>query len=286
MLGGATCEAPTLQTDAFLWGHEMAEHRTEVKWPASWEALGLIFAYFVAAKDLPTVMRMLQIPRCIPRAVKDLMLWCNSSSDFWYLIWFAIGSATAFLFFLPRTVVTESQTEDQAQGGRPKTVAASSEREDLIRKAAKNAVAAMKHDHLLRGIRSLGLMFLREFILERLGVALYGTFKRPSTWSAEPDRHVSIDRITYHDGRGIEFQYPRTNDQLIVRTHPPEDDTYRDEKRAPTRHERVVLLFASNFYPRWCVTSMVKRLLLSGGSMIMRAWLWASRGKGRKQSIK
>ncbi len=72
----------------------MADLRKLYKEINPWEVLLAFFGYFAIAKDVPTNIRTLQIPRLVPDLVKNKLLQWNSSGDFWVLL-----SFTCFVIF-------------------------------------------------------------------------------------------------------------------------------------------------------------------------------------------
>ena len=80
--------------------------------------------------------------------------------------------------------------------------------EDKDSSPGERAVRTMTKQRLLRIIRSMGLVLIYEWMLDRLGVTLYSGFKRYLDWAPRPDLLEHIDRYTLKD-ESIEFQYSR-----------------------------------------------------------------------------
>jgi hypothetical protein len=87
------------------------------------------------------------------------------------------------------------------------------------------AVRAMKRHLFLRIIRSLGFVLIYEWLLDRMGVTLYGGFSRYSDWEPRPDLIDRIDRYTLKD-ESIEFQYSRNHSFIEYRSGRGDDRKY------------------------------------------------------------
>lgn len=70
------------------------------------------------------------------------------------------------------------------------------------------AVQVMKRHQLLRILRSFGLVIIYEWLLDRMGVQLYGGFNRYADWTPRPELFDYIDRYSL-DNESVEFQYSR-----------------------------------------------------------------------------
>jgi len=226
----------------------MAIDRTKVERAKPWEILAAFFGYFAVAKDAPDALRMLQIPKFLrfflPCARNQLLEW-NASPDFWLLLFFTIITIIIWVRFVRQKKVPEEKEKEDLK-------------EDTIKKLSKE----FRRQYLIRVIRSFGLVLLRGILLTLLKVRSYGTFKRPAPphWPPAPDRLDSIDRISFADGMGIEFQYSADFTHLIIREHPKNSDQFGDFKtRQPTWADIKILLIASNIFPFWFFIYLVKR---------------------------
>lgn len=205
--------------------------------PEPWEILGAIIAYFAVAKDVPAVLRSLLGWGEKEGWSDTALLWC-----------FTVPFLFASLWLLWRSYADEALEANT---------------DDLPTKKGLglNDVQRMK---LVRVVRSLGFVWWRERKLDKMGIALYGTFERPETWEPMPGRTPYIDRLMYADGRGIEYQYSRGHDVVYVREHEPRSDSqpapYGPEaSRRPTPDDRRLLLVASNHFPWWYVRYLLSR---------------------------
>lgn len=222
----------------------MAKTRKTLEPPKPWEVLGAFFGYFAVAKDVPTVLRTLGLPKIIPSCFKDLLLRINKHPDFWLLLLFTICTLLLVFWFLPRREEPEELSEQDQLA---------------------SAVAALRRGKLLRVVRSLGLVLLREKVLDWMGVGLYGTFRKHPTWPPDPTRSKYVDRITYTGGAGVEYQYGKNFCKVFVRTHPANNNTYGStEERIPNFGDMRLLLVASNFFPFWLVIHTLKRAFCCG----------------------
>ncbi len=220
----------------------MADKRETLDPPKPWEILGAFFGYFAVAKDAPAVLRQLKIGALIPIECKSRLLQWNGDGDFWFSLFFTLVTLAIVLWWLPRERKKEKEeNKDQA----------------------KQLAAYLRQSRIIRTVRSFGLVLIREWTLDLLGVGLYGTFKRHSTWSPEPRRLKHVDRITYRSGYGIEMQYGKNFETVFARTHPENDDNYGPTaEMAPTWREVALLLVASNCFPFWFLVFLLKRPLV------------------------
>lgn len=102
---------------------------------------------------------------------------------------------------------------------------------------------------------------LRQSILNKMRVVLYGTFKIKSC-SPEEKCFAYVDTITIEkeDEEGyslydsIQFQYPKDYRNLLIRERSGlyEDESYGEPyERPPSMKDIKLLLVASNFFYRW-----------------------------------
>lgn len=225
----------------------MAELREKLESSKPWEILATFFGYFAVAGDVPEILRTLNLSKLIPNVIKTYFLKWNPDSDFWFLLFFTGSTVLLWLWLIPRKKEVKENKDK--------------EREDIIREIA----TTMRRKNIIRIVRSFGLVFLREFLLSRLlKVSFYGTFKRPPppNWPPAPDRFKSVDRISFSDGTGIEFQYSRDFENLISRKHPKGSDQFgAEEQRKPSWDDIKLLLIASNIFPFWHVMFLLNKSL-------------------------
>lgn len=224
----------------------MAKRRLQISDISPLEILGAFFGYFAVAKDVPDILKMLSIKALLCDSWKKKLLTLNPNANFWYLLFFTVVAIAVFFIF----VVTQKEPKKDQNQDTFSTL----DNDDY------DLHASWKRIRRLSVLRSLGLNLVREWILTRLGVSLYGTFKRQSDWMPAPERFKYIDRINYEGAGGDEFQYAKNFKFVIVRTHPANNDTYGPaETRVPTFKECRTLLFASNFFPFWLLIHLLRR---------------------------
>lgn len=225
----------------------MAKSRFQLNDISPWEILGGFFGYFAVANDVPDILRKLSIRSLVPNSLEKCLLEINPSTDFWYLSTFTFITFVGF-FGVVSTSGPSKENPNQDTKSRKDS--------DLY----KELKASMKRMRKISIIRSFGLIIVREWILSRLKISLYGTFKRPSEWEKQPERFNYIDRINYEQGDGYEFQYLRDYKRVIVRNHSSHDSTYGPEDiRLPTWKECRLLIVASNFFFLWFVIHIFRR---------------------------
>ena len=213
----------------------MAIRRRKTRDPKAWEKMAAYFAFFAVLKDAPTVLRRLCPAHWRPRVLLGFV----NSGDFWWSWLFTIVS---FMFLA--WVLWPSHSEELVDEDVPKR--------DTERR--KQIEAVFRRHRRIRVARSLGLVLVREKLLDRLDVGLYATFPRRQFATPEPapDRFDYIDRITFKDGTGFEYQYPRGCGPVFVRQHAADSSQYGPpERRKLTSREIWILLIASDFYPFW-----------------------------------
>lgn len=218
----------------------MTVKRDDFEPPKPWEILGAFFGYFAVAKDAPSVMRTLGATRLCPDWLRTCLLDVNKHADTWLLWMFTIVTVVFLSYLLWRR--------------RPRE--APSDSDDM-----KDALRAMKRHRILRIVRSLGLVLVRNAVMDLLGVTRYGTFKKPSTWPRDPKIFNYVDRINLTGGKGLEYQYARDFSNLLVREHPPTTDDYGPTaERRPTWNDFKVLIAGSNIFLLWFPAHLVMRL--------------------------
>ncbi len=211
----------------------------------------MVFGYLAVAKDVPLTLRKLLISKAIPESWKIALLQRVANRDFWYVLSFTIFLIVLYFLLLWRT--TGNEVEDEDSGSKALSGELGSKKKQDHSKARRDrAVAVLKRYRLIRIIRSFGLVIIREKLLDLMKVGLYGTFRRQENWSPEPNRFCFIDRVTFIDGTGSEYQYSRNFRDIIVRTHPFDLAHYeRHLLRPPAISDIKLLLVASNFFLFW-----------------------------------
>jgi len=205
--------------------------------------------YFSGAGRVVYVVRTLAIPNLLPQALKRLLLSSNHNADFWILLAFTAPICIFFIWLIVRGLWRENPEEPDPQ-------------KDTLTKAIETAFTITERNHRWRIIRSFGLLWLREWLLDRMDIRLYGTFMKSSNWPHDPDRSNYVDRLTFKNGTGIEVQYASDYSRILARTHSADSDTFGEtESRLPTVRETEILLFASNYFPFWWAAFLIKRLL-------------------------
>lgn len=208
------------------------------KW---WHPAAAGFAFVVAAKDAPDVIQTAAQPWV------DL----SKTTSLWIFI---AGTAVLLLGGLVNATVPK-QTQP---------VNAMPTQTQISKK--------MKWMNVKRGLFSLGLIPLREFLLDRFDVGIYHTFTRTTmnqfnkspevgkliAWADEPDRFSFIDRFSFEKSGqytgGAEFQYSRDFTKMFIRyTEKGTFDFKSVEERDPNMREVALLMIGSNFFPLWLI---------------------------------
>lgn len=208
----------------------------------TWEILATFFGYFAISNDVPQIFRTLGLSKIVPYCIKEQLLFWNQNVDFW-ILWFFTGVTVFGTLWLlwPEKIQPEDKNEDRVA----------------------RIVKTLKRHRIIRIIRSLGLVLVRESLLGIMGVSTYGTFRRPDEWSVEESRFDFIDRISFINTNGYEFQYSKSADKIIIREHPKNNDQYGPESETPlTWHHAKVLLIASNFFPFWLLIYFFKKCFM------------------------
>ena len=227
----------------------MARSRNSIQSPKPWEALASFFGYFAVAKDAPYILRTLCLSKLVPSRTIRYMLHFESNPDFWLLCSFTLG--TLFFYFVCltryRTPIVEQDTDKDAA-------------------LYNRAFSVYDRERRLRYIRTLGFLYLREKTLDKLGVSLYGTFRRPSYWPLAPGWCDYIDRITFMDKTGIEVQYSLNYSELFIRRHRSDTDNFGESQIfAPGKKEFAILLIASNYFLFWWLISLFMKIVRRSG---------------------
>lgn len=227
----------------------MAKSRFQLSDLSPLEILGGFFGYFAVANDIPNILRKLSVRSLVPDSWKACLLRFNSNPDFWYLITFTLLVIVGLL----RLISSQKPKKEDPNQDTPQTF-------ETLNDDTFDLEASWKRMRKISILRSFGLILVREWILNRLKISLYGTFKRQSDWEPQPERFDYIDRINYDQGEGYEFQYSKNFKFVIVRTHPSDNSTYGPSStRTPNLKEIRDLLFASNFFPFWCLIHLLRR---------------------------
>lgn len=219
----------------------MSKLRSDIEPAKKWELLGALFGYLAVAKDVPGILALVGIGELCPKQVKIALLGIHNDPNRWYLVFF-----TGSLFFLMCWVLWSRAPSNEQVDDDPRSV--------IDRHYFRIRI--------IRVIRSLGLIYLRENILDKLKIKRYGTFRRPSEWAPEPNRSIFVDRISFIDGRGIEYQYSSKFDIVYVRTHSSDTDKFGESlEQEPSWADIKCLLIASNYFPFWICINFSLRLL-------------------------
>jgi hypothetical protein len=223
----------------------MAQKIESYETPNIWEILASFFGYFAVAKDVPNIFRTLHLPSLFPDCIKKKMLEWVPDSNFWLLLSFTIPILLFLLYFL-------FKKEPREPPEKP-------DEEIRIEKISK----ILRRGRVIRVIRTFGLVLVREFILDRLGITIYGTFTRPEEWPEQATHFDFIDRIRFKSRDGIEFQYRRNYLYLTIRKHPGDNFEYGPPEDVPLKWEYLkILMVASNFFPFWLFVYLLKRPLV------------------------
>lgn len=180
--------------------------------------------------------------------MKKALLGVHNSGDRW-LLW---GFTAALVFLAIGILWSPKQRREPA---------AKDSRDDEAR--LRRSEQAYREQRLIRVIRSFGLVLLRDFATDRLGVSFYGTIGRPPPplWTAAPDRFDRLDRMIFSGGQGREYQYTRSFRELIVREHPADSADFGPEvRRRATWTDAKILLLTSSIFPFWLVPHLLVSL--------------------------
>lgn len=220
----------------------MPSLRQEIQSPKFWKILAGVFTYFVVIKEVPPTLKMLRAGRIFPAQVKDFLLSIIDSRDIWYIIFFTLLAVIVSLSILRAKPVRESQDVDFRE----------------------RAIKYLRWNNVIRTIRSFGLVPIREWIMDRLGISIYGTFKRPSDWTPNPKAFNYLDRINFSNGAGREYQYSRNFVFVIIREHTEHSDLFGPTaERVPTVTDIKHMSVASWFFPLWLIIHLMRRPFLS-----------------------
>jgi len=121
----------------------------------------------------------------------------------------------------------------------------------------ERAVRAMKRHRLLRIVRSLGFVLIYEWVLDKMGVTLYGGFNRYSDWEPRPDLLDHIDRYTL-ENESIEFQYSRDLSFIEYRSGGGEERKYGSTQKLTwqqTPHRWLTLFSWAGF--KWTLKHLL-----------------------------
>ena len=220
--------------------------------PGNAEIAITLFCWWESVSAAPHVLMTL-FRKTVPDGIKAKLLSWVGDPEFWAMAPFAMISMFALLVFLLRNRrdLTSDQTGATSPRERDPFTAAKNEtarRAQIVR----NIERANRRTKILRAMRSLGISVLKDWILGRMGVSLYGTFRRPFTWEPVEGRSDKVDSISFSGGAGREYQYILGARELVVREHPSDSDEYGKEVvRRPTAEDAKYLVFASSYFPWW-----------------------------------
>ena len=201
------------------------------------QGLGLILAWLAAVPCLPSLYEFSGVGSIIPRVVKKTLLhWCPRP-HFWMFWIFTIAALLVALVMLASHKRRAFPLDDMT--------------------AMVNRV--YKRQRFYQIITSLGIILLREKLIQICGITNYGTFKKQAHWPKQKERFSYVDRIATEDGAGIEYQYSTDFTKVYVRaTSPGSVEFGPTEERQPNWRDSKRLLIASNFYPFWSLVFVIK----------------------------
>lgn len=205
------------------------------------EVLGVFFAFSAAAPAAPSLLRALGLPRLVPASLKRALLCLPLPPDAWLLWAFTVMSVGLALWLSARRNRSSEKVNLESYAARA---------DALIRRRAR-----------LRVVRTLGLAWVRDRVVERMGIAHYGTFSRTvNHWPSDSDRFDWVDRLRFEAGDGVEYQYSRDYSELIVRTHAPDNLNFGSELRRPVQRRDFKLLWlSSDHFLRWYLKHLLQR---------------------------
>ena len=246
----------------------MAQNPQSREWPDVWRLLTVFFGYLAAVRETPKIARAVHISSLVPKWLKRALLGLIHDPDFWFVIGFTLALFLFVLAYLGKKPVTTSDSEqdDSEKGfvdaamlrhGLKTTDLGDQTREQ---KAAKVLEDYFKQSERRRIIRSLGLALIRDWILDKFGVSMYGTFRRPREWPPESEVWPFVDRFRFKDKSGCQFQYAQNFENISVRMHPSNATKFDTPVlRLPNAKEFGLLLVGSSFFPFWYIGFGLKR---------------------------
>jgi hypothetical protein len=125
----------------------------------------------------------------------------------------------------------------------------------VVEKVKEEFLQAKQKLDLQRAIFSLGLIPIREFILERfMDISNYGTFKASERSPLRRTLFNYLDVISYKKDTfkpSVRYLYTKNFKYIIVSKAERHEPFHKEEKRFPRLSDLKVLLIASNFFLLW-----------------------------------
>ena len=126
---------------------------------------------------------------------------------------------------------------------------------NVVEKVKEEFLQAKQKLDLQRGIFSLGLIPIREFILERfMDISNYGTFKASERSPLRRTLFNYLDVISYKKDTfrpSVRYLYTKNFKYIIVSKAERHEPFHKEEKRFPRFSDLKVLVIASNFFLLW-----------------------------------
>jgi hypothetical protein len=151
-----------------------------------WEAVLVFFGFIEVYEKFPNLFRelglfkliILLIPECVTKVLTQL----NTNTNFWLAWLFLIITVLVIKGIGINFFPTQKPIEEDYKS-------------DISEKVLSNIKTSEKKLKFKKWIFSCGLVPLREFILEKMGIILCGTFKRPKEWPTNEKFFDSINRL-------------------------------------------------------------------------------------------
>lgn len=219
--------------------------------PSEAETAITLFCWWETVSTAPHIVRHVLLP-FVPNSV---VLWAKSSRlyhqvpsfDSWVMIPFTVLTFAWVVSFLWRRKRRLSESSAD------------------ISVTTADDLAAMYGNYrlakFLRHLRSLFLLTIREALLNRMGVHIYGTFEHPDYWPPEPGLKSSIDRFYFKSKNTREYRYSDEYQFLVVRDADETGNFLNPIKRAPSSEDIRLLLIGSNYFWRWFPIYLWKKLI-------------------------
>lgn len=129
------------------------------------------------------------------------------------------------------------------------------EETNVVEKAKEEFLQAKRKLDLQRAVFSLGLIPIREFILERLmDISNYGTFKASERSPLRRTLFNYLDVISYKKEMfrpSVRYLYTKNFKYIIVSKAERHEPFHKEEKRFPKLNDIKLLMIASNFFLLW-----------------------------------
>lgn len=208
----------------------------------------------------PSLNEAFQLTEILPANLKIYLLAIHNNKKFWiyiflpivliifwgllHMIWRIIGPATFQQIHDARKDIVITTVDEDG---------------NVFKGTAEEVERSIKRAQRFRLVLTLGLPVFRGWLLDRMKVESYGTFKRQYDWPVAPDRWHFVDRIRFTDGSGVEFQYLKDISALVRRSYSPDTRTYGPESKTfPKWREVLILLLASDAFCLWLILFLIK----------------------------